>query len=263
MNGTDFVTLGDGCRLAWRMDGPERAPVLMLCNSLGTNMEMWAPQLPALSRQFRVLRYDSRGHGRSDAPAGAYGLDRLARDAIELLDALDIGRVHFCGLSLGGMIGQWLGVRAPDRVERLVLANTASFMGPPASWDARIRTVKDQGMPALTDAVLERWFTKRFRDAAPDRVAPVRDMLLATQPDGYAGCCAAIRDMDLRPVVGRIGAPALVVLGDEDPATPPSDGLALAAAINGAATVSLPAAHLSNIEAAEGFTAALMQFLTA
>jgi 3-oxoadipate enol-lactonase len=257
---TGIATLGDGCCIAWALDGPEGAPVLMLSNSLGTTMEMWRPQLAAFTARFRVLRYDTRGHGRSDAPPGGYGLDRLGRDAIELLDALGLGRVHFCGLSLGGMTGQWLGARAPDRIDRLVLANTAAVMGPPSAWDARIVTVRQQGMAALTDAILERWFTPEFR-AVPEGAAFVRDQLLATDPAGYAGCCAAIRDMDLRPLLGRIAAPTLVITGSRDPATPPADSTLIVESIPGARQLMLDAAHLSNVEQPEAFTTAVLDFL--
>lgn len=257
---TGIATLGDGCRIAWALDGPEGAPVLMLSNSLGTTMEMWRPQLAAFAARFRILRYDTRGHGRSDAPPGGYGLDRLGRDAVELLDALGIDHVHFCGLSLGGMTGQWLGARAPDRIDRLILANTAAVMGPPSAWDTRIVTVRQQGMAALTDAILERWFTPEFR-AVPERTSFVRDQLLATDPVGYAGCCAAIRDMDLRPLLGRIAAPTLVITGGRDPATPPADSALIVEAIPGTRQVMLDAAHLSNVEQPEPFTASVLDFL--
>jgi 3-oxoadipate enol-lactonase len=256
------ATLGDGCRIAYRLDGPTDAPVLMLSNSLGTNLGMWAPQMEALVQSFRVLRYDSRGHGASDAPLGAYSLDRLGRDAVELLDALDLERVHFCGLSKGGMVGQWLGVRAPERVHRLVLANTSAYMGPPAGWQQRIDTVLRDGMGAVTDDVLEKWFTPEFRSLAPDAVAAVRDMLLATDPGGYAGCCAALRDMDLRPTAPLIAAPTLLVAGARDPSTPPACAHELARAMRHAPRVAtLDAAHLSNIEQAGEFTAIVLDFL--
>lgn len=257
---------GDGCAIAWRMDGPEDgaadAPVVILSNSLGTGLDMWAPQVAALSASFRVLRYDTRGHGRSDVPGGAYGLDRLGRDVLDLMDALGIARAHFCGLSLGGMTGQWLGVHAPDRFDRLVLANTAAYMGPPSGWQARIASVLENGMAVMTSALLERWFTPEFRATAPDSIAPVREGLLATSPEGYAGCCAAIRDMDMRPVVGLIDLPTLVIVGASDPATPPADGEAIAARIAGSRLVTLEAAHLSNIEQAAAFNAALLDFLS-
>lgn len=260
MEGHD-VTLGDGCRIAYCLDGPADAPVLLLSNSLGTRWDMWAAQMPALVARYRVLRYDSRGHGRSEVPPGAYGMDRLGRDVIELLDALGLESVHFCGLSKGGMVGQWLGARASERLRKLVLANTSAFMGPPPAWDARIAAVRAGGMAALTEAVIARWFTPGFVERAPRKVAPVRDMLLATAPEGYAGCCAAIRDMDQRLTASLIRAETLVIAGAEDPATPPDDGRWLAANIPGGQLKVLGAAHLSNIEADEDFTRTLLDFL--
>lgn len=258
---TDFVTLGDGCRLVYRFDGPEGAPVLLLSNSLGTRLDMWAPQMAALARRFRVLRYDSRGHGASDVPPGAYSMDRLGRDAVELLDALDLQKVDFCGLSQGGMVGQWLGVRAPQRLGKLVLANTAAYMGPPSGWQGRIAAVGQGGIAAVVEGVIARWFTPGFVTGSPEKVAPVRDMLLGTDPAGYVGCCAAIRDMDQRVTAPLVRAPTLVIAGAEDPATPPELGRWLASTIPGARCVELAAAHLSNVEQAEAFTGALLDFL--
>lgn len=249
-------TVRDGCSIAYRIEGPEAAPVLILSNSLGTAMEMWDPQMEALSARYRVLRYDSRGHGRSSVPAGAYSMDRLGRDVIELMDGLGIASASFCGLSKGGMVGQWLGYRAPERLERLLLCNTSPFMGPPSAWDDRIDAVRAGGMAAMTDAVLARWFTPGFAERTPDAVAPVRSMLLATDPAGYAGCCAAIRDMDMRPVLGLIRVPVTVIGGDQDPATPPEHSFALRDGIPGARLVMLPAAHLSNVECPADFLTA-------
>lgn len=257
----DAITTGDGCRIAYRFDGPEDAPVLLLSNSLGTNLSMWEPQMAVLAEHVRVLRYDSRGHGASVSPAGAYSIDRLGRDVIELLDLLGLVRVDFCGLSLGGMIGQWLGIRAPERVGRLILANTSSFMGPPVHWDVRIATVGSEGMVPLAEASVARWFRDGFEAAYPDAVAPIREGLLATDPIGYAGCCAAIRDMDMRRMAHLIDAPTLVIGGSEDPATPPPHSEALANAISGAELVMLPAAHLSNVERPADFTQAVSYFL--
>ena len=258
-----FVTLGDGCRLAYHLDGPPDAPVLLLSNSLGTTLEMWDPQLVAFTERFRVLRYDSRGHGASDAPAGAYSMDRLVRDAEELLDVLGIDQVHFCGLSKGGMVGQWLGVRAPGRLDRLVLANTAMYMGPPAGWQQRIDDVRREGMSMLAEVTAERWFTPAFRARAPETVTWVQSMLLATPPEGYAACCAAIRDMDLRPTAALITSPVLVVAGTADPSTPAERADELAAALRvEARVVRLEAAHLSNVEQPDAFTSAVLDFLT-
>lgn len=257
----EYVTLADGCRLHWRLDGPQGAPVLLLSNSLGTNMDMWAPQMPALTQHFRVLRYDSRGHGLSDAPAGPYSIDLLGRDAVGLLNVLGIEKVRFAGLSKGGMVGQWLGANAPDRLSHLVLCNTAAEMSPPDPWNARIALVKAQGMGAIVNGVVERWFTEPFRTAHPEAIAPITAMLHATPVEGYTACCAAVRDMDQRTSLPRITVPTLVIGGRQDPATPIAKSLELAALIPGAGLVELDAAHLSNIEQAEAFTAALLSFL--
>lgn len=255
------VTLEDGCRLHWRLDGPAAAPLLLLSNSLGTNMAMWAPQMPILTQHFRVLRYDSRGHGQSDAPAGPYSIERLGRDALGLLDALGIDKVRFAGLSKGGMVGQWLGANAPDRLSHLVLCNTAAEMAPPEPWSARIALVKAQGMAAIVDGVVERWFTEPFRTRHPEAIAPIAAMLHATPVEGYTACCAAVRDMDQRASLPRIPVPTLVIGGRQDPATPIAKSHELARLIPGATLVELEAAHLSNIEQAEAFTEALLSFL--
>jgi 3-oxoadipate enol-lactonase len=256
-----LATMIDGCRIAWRMDGPANAPVLVLSNSLGTTMGLWDEQVPALSQRFRILRYDTRGHGASSVMPGDYSLDRLGRDVIELLDSLAIAQAHFCGLSLGGMTGQWLGVHAPERIDRLVIANSSSFMGPPESWQQRMTTVREQGMAAIAEAVLDRWFTPAFAASNAPGLARTRSQLLATPADGYAGCCAAIRDMDMRQVVHVISRPTLVIAGNKDPATPPDHAQAIATAIAGSRLLSLDAAHLSNIEQPAAFTAALLDFL--
>lgn len=255
------ITTGDGCRLAYSLDPPSGRPVLVLSNSLGTAMSMWAPQLAAFSARFRVLQYDSRGHGRSDAPPGAYGLDRLGCDVLELLDQLGIATAAFCGVSMGGMVGQWLGWRAPERVLALALCNTSAYMGPPAGWDQRIAAVRAGGMAAVAGSVAERWFTPAFRTASPDRVGDVVETFLRTDPGGYVGCCAAIRDMDQRRTATLIAAPTLVLAGDADPATPLEHSQQLARAIRGAELAVIQAAHLSNVEAPATFTDALLTFL--
>lgn len=257
------LTVSDGCTIAARFDGPEDAPVLVLSNSLGTHHAMWDEQMAALTKKFRVLRYDTRGHGASDAPPGAYSLDRLGRDVIDMLDLLDIEQAHFCGLSLGGMTGQWLAVHAPARFGRLVLANTSAYMGPPSGWQSRIESVWHSGMAPLAEAAIGRWFTPGFADAAPQAVAAIRAMLLQSSAQGYAGCCAAIRDMDLRPVAALNRVPTLVIAGAADPATSVADAQFLQQQAADARLAVLEAAHLSNVEQPEGFTAAVIDFLTA
>jgi 3-oxoadipate enol-lactonase len=249
-------------RLHYRFDGPESAPVLVLSNSLGTDLGMWEPQAPAFAERFRVLRYDSRGHGASQVTPGPYTVEQLAGDVIGLLDSLGIRRAHFCGLSLGGMVGQWLGVHGAQRINRLVLCNTAAYLGPAELWNTRIEAVRQGGMAAITDGVLDRWFTALFLEQRPAAVDQARATLLATPAEGYAACCAAVRDMDQQQAVSAIRRPTLVITGAEDQATPPEDGRFLAERINGAGYVELAAAHLSNIEDAERFTDAVLSFLS-
>jgi 3-oxoadipate enol-lactonase len=254
-------TTGDGCSLAYRLDPPSSRPVLVLSNSLGTTMDMWAPQIAPFSAHFRVLQYDSRGHGRSLAPPGGYSLDRLGRDLLELMDGLGIASAAFCGVSMGGMVGQWLGWRAPERVRALALCNTSAYMGPPSSWDERIAAVRAGGMAAVASGVADRWFTPAFRAASPDRVQAICSVLLQTDPVGYVGCCAAIRDMDQRRTAGLIAAPTLVLAGAADPATPVEHAQELAAAIGDAELRVVQAAHLSNVEAPAAFNDEVLGFL--
>jgi 3-oxoadipate enol-lactonase len=222
---------------------------------------MWAPQIAAFTERFRVLRYDSRGHGSSDSPPGAYSMDRLGLDVVQLLDAVGVQQVDFCGLSKGGMIGQWLGVRAPERMRKLVLANTSAYMGPPSGWQSRIEGVLAKGMAPLTEASIARWFTPDFPASAPQAIAPIRQMLLACDPQGYAGCCAAIRDMDLRPTAPLITPPVLVIAGAQDPSTSVADGQWLADTVKDGRLAEIDAAHLSNVEQPRVFADAVLAFL--
>ncbi|MBL8589643.1 MAG: 3-oxoadipate enol-lactonase [Methylobacteriaceae bacterium] len=244
------------------IDGPEDAPALLLSNSLGTSLRMWDRQIPAWSKTFRVIRYDSRGHGASAAPDRPYSIGELAGDALAILDALDVDTAHFVGLSKGGMVGQWLLTHHPDRIGRAVLANTAPHMGPPQMWNDRIAAVREGGMETLIDSVLARWFTPQFRDSDPESIEAVAQMLRDTPAHGYAACCAAIRDMDQREPIRSIAGEVMVIVGENDPATTPAAGQAIVDSIAGASLTVLPAAHLSNIEAAEAFTDAVLRFLT-
>lgn len=255
-----FARAGD-LRVHYQFAGAAGAPVLVLSSSLGGDLSMWEPQMLELKMQFRVLRYDTRGHGQTTVTDGPYHIEQLAGDALLLLDALGIGRVHFCGLSLGGKIGMWLGAHAPERIEKLVLCNTAARIGTAEGWNARIRSVRDLGMKGIASAVTERWFTAGFRERSPGIVAMAQSMLERTPPEGYVACCAAIRDSDQSTEIGSIRAPTLVIAGRQDPATPAADGRALADAIAGARYVELEAAHVSSIEAAPQFTEALTAFL--
>ncbi|MCY1349001.1 3-oxoadipate enol-lactonase 2 [compost metagenome] len=259
------VKLAEG-ELNYRIDGAEGAPVLVLSNSLGTDLHMWDAQVAAFAEHFCVLRYDTRGHGGSLVSPGPYRIDQLGRDVLDLLDALDIERAHFCGLSMGGLIGQWLGIHAGARLGKLVLCNTAAKIGGPEVWNPRIDTVLAggaQAMRELRDASISRWFTAEFVQAQPARVEPIVGMLAETSPEGYAANCAAVRDADFREQLGLIEAPTLIVCGDADPVTTSEHGRFMQAHIRGAELAEFHAAHLSNVEAGEAFTRRVLDFLTA
>jgi 3-oxoadipate enol-lactonase len=249
-------------RLRYRLEGEPGAPVIVFSNSLGTNLSMWDPQVSALRGEFRLLRYDTRGHGLSAVPPGPCTQEQLGGDILALMDAVEIRRAHFCGLSMGGQVGIWLGANAPDRFARLVLCDTAAHIGNPEMWNTRIATIRAGGMPAIVSGTIERWFTQKFITQSPEGVAFVRRMILDTPPQGYIACCEAIRDTDLTAEASRINAPTLVISGAYDPATPPAQGRMLASMIRGARYLELDASHLSNIEAAPQFTAALREFLS-
>lgn len=262
MNDLQSIQAGDGTRIAYRLDGDGNKPVLVLSNSIGTTLRMWDPQVAQLSKHFRVLRYDTRGHGGSGVPAGAYSLDRLGRDVIELLDALRIERAHFLGLSLGGFVGQWLGVHAPERIDRLVLSNTSSWLGPAAQWDERIAAVlQASDMAQTAEVFLGNWFPARMLEAKAPVVETFRAMLLATERQGLAGSYAVVRDADLRRTIALIPRPTLVIAGQHDTVTAASHSELIAATVPGARLVVLPAVHLSNIEFPEEFMQAVLGFL--
>lgn len=246
----------------YELTGRETGPVLVLSNSLGTNLSMWQPQLEQLERHFRLLRYDTRGHGQSSATPGDYTIEQLARDVLALVDFLHFDRVNFCGLSMGGMIGMWLGIHAPERLCRLVLSSTAARIGSDEIWNKRIASVGSGGMKAISAAVVERWFTAEFRKRETALVEWTQQMVEATSPAGYASCCAALRDANLQNEIGQVKVPTLVIYGASDPAVPVPDARFLSDNIPGAQSIELAAAHLSNIEQAEWFTEALMKFLS-
>jgi 3-oxoadipate enol-lactonase len=245
----------------YRFDGPQEAPVLLFSHSLGASLSMWDPQLPALTKKFRILRYDCRGHGLSCVTPGPYTLERLSRDVLGILDGLKIARAHFCGLSMGGMVGLWLGVNAPTHFDSITLCNTAAKIGTAETWNARIQTTNEGGMAAVADAVIARWFTEGFIKRSPAAVDHIRQTLLHTSPDGYAACCAALRDADLRQSLSRVKLPTLMIAGTYDGVSSPADGHFIVEHIPGAQYAELNAAHLSNIEAHDSFSEALMKFL--
>ena len=244
-----------------RLDGPEDAPVLVLSNSLGTSLAMWDGMVPALAERFRVLRYDQRGHGATPAVPGPYAIEDLGRDALVLLDALGLERVSFAGCSLGGMTGLWLAIEAPERIDRIGLLNTSAHLPPRDTWTERAATVRERGVEAVVDAALERWFSPA---APPEGVAATRALLLATDPEGYAGCCEAIAEHDLRAEIGAIRAPALIVAATEDPSTPPDHAELLAAGIGGSRLVALDGLrHLACVERPGEVSRELLAHLTA
>jgi 3-oxoadipate enol-lactonase len=251
----------DRARIHYRLDGSQSGPIIVLSNSLGTNLCMWDGQVPALAARFRVLRYDTRGHGQSSVTPGPYSIMQLGRDVVHLLDELEIECAHFCGLSMGGMTGMWLGVYAASRIERLVLCNTAAKIGTAEIWNARIEAVRQGGMAAIVDSVIQRWFTPGFIARAPETIKRTRQMILGTPPEGYMANCGAIRDMDQRETISHISAPTLVIAGLHDPVTTRSDAQYIVERVAGAQCAELDAAHLSNIGAAERFTQVLFQFL--
>ncbi|HUC63398.1 MAG TPA: 3-oxoadipate enol-lactonase [Alphaproteobacteria bacterium] len=253
----------EGGHLYYEVAGDAEAPPLLLSHSLGTGLAMWEPQMAAFAARYRVIRYDMRGHGKSSAPAGDYSMAMLAKDALALMDALGIERTYWCGLSMGGMIGLWLATHAPQRLRRAVLANTAAISPTVEMWNARIATVMSQGTAALLAGAIDRWFTKEFQTAHPDIVKRTSALLLATPPQGYAGACVANRDMDQREAIRAIAVPCLVIVGEKDFAAAPEFGRDIHARIAGSKLVSLDAAHLSNTEAPEAFTRAVLDFLAA
>jgi 3-oxoadipate enol-lactonase/4-carboxymuconolactone decarboxylase len=252
----------EGARIYYRLDGRDDRPVLMLAHSLGVDHGMWDPQMPDLLEHVRVLRFDLRGHGASDAPVGEYSLERLARDAVAVADALSLDRVAFCGVSIGGMIGQWIGHYAPDRLTALILANTSPRLADPGSMEVRRRTVLELGMPGVVEAAMARFFTPEMLASRGSIVESTRRTFLATDPVGYAGCCAALRDMDLRGLLSGIAVRTLVLSGDRDESMPwDAHGALLARAIPHAEVCRLSAAHLSNLGSPRIFTTAVLDFL--
>ncbi|WP_236013438.1 alpha/beta fold hydrolase [Paenibacillus glycanilyticus] len=263
-NGLSFFTTGDGVRLAYRLDGAAGKPILLMANSIATSMNMWDGQMEAFKEHFRVLRYDYRGHGDSDTPAGPYSTDRMGRDVVELLDSLQIGRVHFLGLSLGGVVGQWLGIHAPERINRLILSNTSSYLGPAEQWNGLIDSVlQAENLNGFADTFINNWFPTPMIESGSEIVAAFRKMVLATRAEGIGGSWAAIRDMDLRRTAALIGSPTLVIAGQYDTVTLPSHGELLAETVPHAKLLMLPAVHLPNVEFPDLFESAVLDFLLA
>ncbi|WP_426448366.1 alpha/beta fold hydrolase [Paenibacillus sp. S-38] len=260
--GINYFTTGDGVRIAYRIDGMADKPVLVLANSIATSMNMWDGQIPELSKHFRVLRYDYRGHGHSDTPDGPYSFDRLGRDVVELLDSLHMDRVHFLGLSLGGAVAQWLGIHVPERIDRLILSNTSSYLGPAEQWEGLIAGVLAPGkLPEFAEMFINNWFPSHMLKSENPLVASFREMVLRTRPQGIAGSWAAIRDMDMRRTAALISNPTLVISGQYDTVTLPEHGELIAKTVPDAKLIIMPSVHLPNVEYPAEFLSAVIEFL--
>jgi 3-oxoadipate enol-lactonase len=253
----------NGADLAYRIDGASGRPTLLFSNSLASDMSIWDNQVAAFKSDHRIVRYDTRGHGRSSLPEGTPTIDDLASDAIALIEQLKLGPVHFVGVSLGGMLGQALAARRPDLLRSLTLSDTSSETDKPEIWEPRIQGALADGMAPLVEGTLERWFTAPFRAAHPERIEPVRRMIAATPAQGYAACARAIQAMRQTAILAKIVTPTLVIVGREDGSTPPAAAERIAKAIRGAELVVIEqAAHIPPIEQAETFNQHLRRFLS-
>jgi 3-oxoadipate enol-lactonase len=256
------VIESSGCPIHVEVEGPEGAPVLILSNSLGTTLHMWDGQVGPFTRHFRLVRFDRRGHGKSGLPKGPYSMEMLGRDVLAIMDALCGKKANWCGLSMGGMEGMWLGANAPERFERMVLSNTSSYFADKKGWNDRLALVREKGVPAFAAPNMERWFTKGFRERDPQAIAAMQAMFAATPLEGYLACGEAVRDMDHRDLLPRVKVPTLVIIGRHDPATTPDAGEYVRTHIPGAEHFMIDAAHISNIEQPQQFNDAVVGFLT-
>ena len=256
------VITSRGFPLHVEVEGPPDAPVLMLSNSLCTDLRMWDDQVPALTERFRLVRYDRRGHGRSGVPNGPYTVEDFGRDALAIMDELELRKVNWCGLSMGGMVRQWLAANAPDRIDRLAMSNTHSYYADKKVWDDRMTLARDKGMAAAAGPAMDRWFTQEAKERRPDKVALIQSMFAETSLEGYLGCCTAIRNMDMRDCHPRIVAPTLVIVGLQDPATPPAAGEEIQKRIAGAKLATIDASHLSNIGQPKAYADLVLSFMT-
>src|SRR5436305_11555956 len=215
-----MIDAGDGCMLNVSVEGRDGGPTLKLSNWLGCTLQMWEPQMAALTKAFRVVRYDRRGHGKSSVPSGPYSMERFGKDVLAILDDLNIAKTHWCGLSMGGMVGQWLGANAPDLFDRIILSNTACYYPDPTNWLNRIKAVKQGGLAAVADTVIAGWLTAEFREREPEITARMKAMLTATPVTGYVACCEALSTLDQRALLPRVKSPTLVIAGRQAPARP-------------------------------------------
>src|SRR5260370_23266129 len=253
---------GDGCRVNGAGEGRGSGATLMLWNSLGGTLQMWQPQMKALTQLFRVIRYDRRGHGKSSVPPGPYSMERFGRDVLAIVDDLNIEKVTWCGLSMGGMVGQWLAANAPERFGKIILSNTACYYPDPTNWLNRIKAVKEGGIAAVADTIIAGWLTADFREREPQISANMKAMLIASPVRGYLACCEALSTLDQRELLPRIKSPTLVTAGRHDMATPIAAGEFIRSQIPRASLTSLDAPLISNFEQPHAFTDAVIGFLT-
>jgi len=251
----------DGARIHYEWSGRAGAEVIALVNSLGSDLHIWDKVVPALEQEYRVLRYDVRGHGLSSAAPLPYTLEQLGAELLGLLDETGVECAHLCGTSLGGMLAMGLAIHHPHRVDRLILANTAARIGTREGWEERIAAVRSAGMEPLARAMPGRWFTEKYRQEHPREMEQICRMIEGTSSEGYIGCCEVLRDADLRGDLARIHAPCLVIAGSADPATPPTGCCALHAALRNSEYLELDASHISAWERAPEFAAAISNFL--
>jgi 3-oxoadipate enol-lactonase len=251
----------NGASIFYERSGVPGAPVLLLSHALGTTARMWEPLLELLGRQYELIRYDMRGHGQSSTPLGPYLIDQLGHDVLALVDSLHLRRIAFCGISAGGLIGQWLAVNAPENFRAFILCNTAAKIGTPESWNQRIAAVEQGGMAAIADALLARYLTASFREGHPEIAARMREMLAASDPLGYISACAAVRDADLRAAIANVRTPTYIVAGQHDALTTLDQARFMQQQISDSSLVELPAAHISSIEMPLEFAATVLTFL--
>jgi 3-oxoadipate enol-lactonase len=252
----------NGLSFRVKIEGSANAPTIMLSNSLGASLEMWDPQVAALMPNYRVVRYDGRGHGKSSVSAGPYSIEQLGKDALGILDSLQIKRVHWCGLSMGGMIGQWVGAHAPERLDKIVLANTTCYYPNPSFWVERIEAVRQGGIAAIADRVIAGWLTADYRDREPSVAAHMKAMLLGTPQAGYIASCEALSKLDQRDLLPMVKSRTLVIAGRHDASTPVKDAEFIRSKIPDAGLKILEAAHISNVEQSQAFSSALLEFLS-
>jgi 3-oxoadipate enol-lactonase len=250
-----------GATINVEIEGRADAPVLMLSNSIGTDLHMWDAQVPEFARHYRLVRYDRRGHGKSSTPKGPYSMEQLGRDVLAVIDALEIKTMNWCGLSMGGMVGQWLGANAPDRIEKLILSNTTDYYPDKTPWNDRIKFIREKGLAALADANMARWFTQAWRDKNPGELARFTRMFLANDPEGYIACGFAVRDMDHRALLPRITRPTLIIAGREDIATTPAMAESMSQRIPGAKLAMVEGAHIANAESVPAYARTVLDFL--